>query len=631
MSKKLLALVIALWMILSLTSAGLGVVLAQNSAGVNTGSLRIANAAPGIGPLDVFLDNERVSFSLQPGDATTYFVIPAGRHALAVRPVNADPLSAPVADLLIDLPPNGSQTAVIYQRQFSQLDSAFPTPIEQSCSIFVINDDRSPIELGTSRITAAHLAVGTSSAISIGYPSGEALLYRIGPEQPFGTIDVPAGSYSLAVIDNDGLPNPTLPLLDRLGERQLYSSTLYTMLVVPNATPSAVAGQVGQLPTDVTTYVLSAPLEPPPDGGLRLRLIHAAYDAAVVDIYIDERLVASRMGFREFTEYLGLSAYSHEVSIRRYPSRPNGPVIGRAKFTVTPENRSQITWTLLLRNASADEALPTATPALNAAQPTPQPNSPVLVTITNDLTITDSQVVLTLLPDNLARTERDFSRVRLLNAANGIQGVSLYTDTRVNPPVLATAVPSSLVSPTATPPPAPGFLLTQPALFGAEAAESDELRSGLYRAFRFAIPFTDPPFVLNTEVTNQQLVPGIVYTFVLMGNAAVNTGETALQAVVLQDYGTGLSIRREYNGIVRTTGSGVNVRTQPNQQSGLVITLENGDEVEVLGRNSTSEWVRVRFINSDGTLLNGWIFAQLVSVTRLDVPIRIQDLPVVAS
>ena len=83
--------------ILALTLTLVSVIFNQGSvqaqAKVNTGSLRIVNALPGIGPVDVYLDEQIIANALKPEDVTTYFIIAAGRHALAVRAVSGSPLS----------------------------------------------------------------------------------------------------------------------------------------------------------------------------------------------------------------------------------------------------------------------------------------------------------------------------------------------------------------------------------------------------------------------------------------------------------------------------------------------------------------------------------------------------------
>src|SRR5262245_4608508 len=72
--------------------------VAAQTTGGNNGTLRLVNAMVGIGSVDVFLDNERVTYGLQPKDATPYFFVKAGNHRLTVRVVGGDELSIPITD-----------------------------------------------------------------------------------------------------------------------------------------------------------------------------------------------------------------------------------------------------------------------------------------------------------------------------------------------------------------------------------------------------------------------------------------------------------------------------------------------------------------------------------------------------
>ncbi|MCB9454288.1 MAG: hypothetical protein H6672_22875, partial [Anaerolineaceae bacterium] len=51
--------------------------------------------------------------------------------------------------------------------------------------------------------------------------------------------------------------------------------------------------------------------------------------------------------------------------------------------------------------------------------------------------------------------------------------------------------------------------------------------------------------------------------------------------------------------------------------------------VEVLGRNQTADWVKVRFNDpTTGSLREGWIFGTLLQVQRLGLRINVLSLPV---
>lgn len=575
-------------------------------AQVNTGSLRIVNGLLGVGPVDVFLDDERVAFALQPQAVTPYLSLAAGRHALAIRAVGADRLAAPLADILIDLSPNGSQTAVVYQRQINATEG-LGGALAQSGAIFIVNDDRSPTQLGRTRLTAVNLALNAPERINIGYPSGEALLYQVVREQPFGTIDIDAGAYSLAVLDGE---SATRQILSRLGEQVFYSNTLYTLVVVPN--PAVVTGSAVAGAEPVIAFFLSAPLDTEAEGGIRLRIIHAAHSTAVLDLYIDERLVASRVNYSRFTEYLGLASYSHIITIRRAGDSPTASPLGRAELTITEENRQQLNWTLLLLNGSESNAA-----ALNAAATQNQPNAPVLVNSPG------GTILMALLPDNLSETQRGFARLRVVNAADGVPPLALLTDAL---PAAELQPGTPAPAPTATPLPGarPTLIpLTDAVAFGVEANEQD-VPAGLYSELQFVPIGSSNPL---TTLNDVQLVSGIVYTLYVIGSPI---GDPPIQVLTFQDFGFGLSLERTYNG--RVIVENANVRSSPSTQSGRQAVLTLGTEVEVLGRNSNAEWIRIRYVDvNTGAVGEGWVSAtaRLLEITRLGAPVPISSLPVI--
>jgi hypothetical protein len=596
------------WLLLALSALMLS---AQPAAAqVNSGSLRVVNTLPGIGPVDVFLDNQRIAFALPPFSATPYFAVAAGRHALAVRPVGADAFSAPIADLLVDLPPNASQTAVVYQRLFANADGP-AIPIEQSSAIFIIDDDRSPIQLGRSRLAVAHLAVGAPEVVNLGYPSGESLMPQIGYAQPYGTIDLDAGEYSLSVND---AANPTSSI-ERIGNQNLYANTLYTAIIVPDVNPTAQTGIVGEGSARTRTLVLSAPLEVPVDG-VRLRLVHAAHDAAVVDIYIDERLVASRVNYGDYTEYLGLASYSHVVTVRRFGDSAEMPPLGQGRFTITPENQDQRDWTLLLVNATEG-----TTPAAQATPIDPSgepvPNQPTIINLD------EAAVQMSLLLDDISSTATGLARIRVMNAATGAPPLGVYTPAYpVSQPALS---PGAEATPILIPDPAPlpGLQITSAANFAAEAT-SGEVPVGLYNELNFITTgSTTPLFMLR----NLQLVSGVVYSLVVIGSPS---GNPPVNVLVLQDFGVGASRTFDYIGVIVTAADSIRVRQDPTPNGGILASVMNGAEVQVLGRDSSSRWVRIRFFNtSTGQAQEGWVSGtdNIIAVTRQGLAVRIAELP----
>jgi hypothetical protein len=591
----------------------LGRITPAQMADTNTGTLRVVNALVGIGPVDVFLDGERIAYGLPSGTATPYLFVAAGKHTITLRPVDADALSLPVADTLIDIPANNSKTAIAYQRVFAPPTGTPPT-ILQSGAIYIMDDDRSPIALGKTRLTGVHLATGTPARISIGYPSGEALLYQLGFEQSYGTVDVEAGAYPLAIIDADATGTP---LLARVGDQNFYANTFYTLIVVPDVQPVGGSGSVvGALSSTPRLIALQSPIDPPQENGLRLRVVHAAHSTAVLDVYLDGRLVAGRMNFGRVTEYLGLESYSHTITLRRFGLPLDEPPIGEATFTVTPQNSSQINWTLLMVNSSAENtAALTAAAQSSASGKNGTVNAPVVVNTPG------GDIMIALLPDNISQSQRGFARVRLINAADGLPPLSLLT-----PAFPAPEVKAGAATPVPTPTLVPGVVklpetLTAPASFGAEASEQ-EIPAGLYGELDF-VPTGSASRI--AQVANAQVVSGVVYTFIVMGSP---TGNPPLRVVTLADYGQGLPIERQYIGTITTASA--NIRALPNPNGTRITSLPVNTEVDVLGRTADATWIRIRFINPDTAVQQeGWVSgtANLLDIKRLGLPVQVSALP----
>ncbi len=608
MRKTLLVRFIAFGLLALLLAGLLPVVAQPGVAEINLANLRVVNALVGIGPVDVYLDGERIAYALAPEATTPYFSIPAGRHILAARLPQADPLSVPVADLLVNLAPNQSQTAVVYQKQFATPD--FTPTFQQVGAIFILDDDRSLMQLGKTRMTAVHLAVGTPGRLSVAYPSRESLLHEVALEKPYGTIDVGAGVYSLAVVDAE---SPNLAVLSRLGDYSFYANTLYTIIVVPDARPAVSGGgqpQIGPVSPTPRAFVVSAPIETPPDG-IRLRVVHAAHNTAVLDVYLDGRLVAERVNYSRATEYLGLQDYSHVVTLRQSgDGGPETPPLAEWQFEITPENRQQTNWTLMLVNAGRENT--------SAALPVTQPGQ---TGVTSIVSTTNGSLFMVLLPDNIAQTRRGYARVRLVNAVNDIQPLRLLAQNVPPPPTLPRVTPSPTPAPPANATPLPPQQLVEDVVFAAEANES-EVPAGVYAKLEFI-----PAGTTNTlaALENVQLVSGMVYTFVAMGSPI---GNPPISVVTFEDYGVGLPLDRLYLGLITTENA--NIRTGPSTESGILRQLPRDTEVEVLGRSLNGEWIRIRFTDPDtGSTREGWISAtaNIISVTRLGVPVNVLALP----
>ena len=583
----------------------------------NTGELRVVNALLGMGPVDIYLNDRIIGVELAPEASTPYLALPPGQYVIAVYPAGASPLSVPIADTLLDLPPGHSKTAVVYQTRFSEDTSANAAlySAAQAGSFIFMDDNRTPVELGKSRLTALHLAAGTPGKLSIAYPSRASLLHEIALEQPYGDIDIDAGIYPLSIVDAE---NPSLPRLAFIGERVFQANVHYTLIITPNLQAGPTTNQGTPLPAltaQPRLLVVSAPIEPP-ENGMQLRVIHAAHSTDVVDIYIDNRLISPRLSYGSYTEYIGVPTYSHLVELRRRDAPPDSAPLATAQFNITPENQNQPHWSLMLLNAGNPNVA--ALPLVQAQEPVVESEDQRGFSVFNT---PGGPVTMVLLPDNIAQTARGTARLRVLHAIDGALEISLLTP---NLPLDPNAPPPEPERTSGPPPtPQPPIRLVDPVIFGAEANEN-EVPAGRYEELEFVAGNSTDLF----SIANHQLIPGMVHTFVLIGQPS---GEPPIRALEIRDFGRGLPQERLYLGTVTSETGIANVRRLPSDVAGVIGQLESGTEVEVLGRNFDATWIKVRY-NLEGvsTPQEGWIFAQIINTTRLGDPINELSLPQVS-
>jgi hypothetical protein len=522
MAKRLSILVIVtVVLLLALVGMFIPPTTAQSLQPSAMGEVRVVNGLVGLGPVDIYLNESRLAYSLQPEKATPYFLIPAGRYTLTVRPAGADAYSVPISDILVDLAAEQSISAIAYQKQFA--DDTYSPPYEQAGAIYLMTDNRSAMEVGKTRLTAVHLAVGAPDMLSIGYPRAS-LLDHIGLEQPIGGIDTKAGLYSLTVVDSQ---SASQNVLDRFGDQSFFANTMYTLIMVPRLTYTPPGPEDDPLRPPVMErtaqphlFIISAPVNPP-EGGMRLRLINTAYSIQSIDVYIDGQLIAARMDYSGISEYLGLPGFQHNVTIRRAGADSASPPLNESRFSISTDTQPQKDWTLLLVNGNVvNQAALQQAPAGDTSLPT----------ITN---APDTPVMMTLLPDNLSQTSANQSRLRLLHAVDNLPPMSLFTPNTV----LFDAIPGVTTPPTRTPIPdplAPPLLisLVNRSLFGATPGET-EVRTGLYNELNLMLVGNGSDI---QTMPNMHFVQGLVYTYVVMGSPS---GNPPIQVVPVSDFGRG--------------------------------------------------------------------------------------------
>ena len=361
-------------------------------------------------------------------------------------------------------------------------------------------------------------------------------------------------------------------------------------------------------------FVVEGPIDPP-DDGFQLRLIHAAPDTQIVDVYVDGELTAPRFTYGNHTQYIGLSSFSHLIELRARDAQPDSTPLATATIEISDQNRNQPHWSLLLLNGNDS-----AVPALELTQAQDPVTSSGSSTQSGEpapqiFNTAGGRMMMALLPDNIAQTSRGETRVRLIHAIDGALEVSLWASEFPLPVGAPTPVPQEI-----EPTPLPPVRLIDPVIYGAEANE-DEVPEGLYPELIFIAGNTTRLITLEEE----WLLSGLVHTFVLIG---LPSGEPPIEVLHIKDYGRGIPQERLYLGVITSNVGIANIRRQPSDAAGILDQVATGMEVEVLGRNFDGTWIKIRYTEPGNTTpQEGWIFGEIVQVTRLGDPINLLALP----
>ena len=158
-------------------------------------------------------------------------------------------------------------------------------------------DDLNPLVLGTARLTAIH-AVAAASTVDVILTDGRPMMPGLQYNVPYGTLDVPAAVYDIAVVsEGDSLENAIVPPK----ALALTGGTSYMAVIYGTATAPDV-------------LLLSAPTVPAGDAGY-VRLVQGT-PGATVDIYLNETLVTPALSLEEAgTEFIALPAGEYDIEI----------------------------------------------------------------------------------------------------------------------------------------------------------------------------------------------------------------------------------------------------------------------------------------------------------------------------
>lgn len=242
---------------------------------------RFVHAIPGASAVDIYVNGQLAVSSLAFGGATDYIALPAGDHTLTVTQQGAaDPL--------------WTQNATFAAQSASTLIASSINPL----MFTQYADDLNPLALGKARVTAIH-AIADADPVDVVLSTGQPVIAALEYNQPYGTLDLPAASYDLAVVPvGDALENALI----NSASYSLVSGTSYVLVAYGTS-------------ADPQALVLTAPTDAEIEGGA-VRFIHGFPAGGDVDIYVDDTLVVPSLAFGALTEFMALPTGSYTVTVR---------------------------------------------------------------------------------------------------------------------------------------------------------------------------------------------------------------------------------------------------------------------------------------------------------------------------
>lgn len=276
--KRTLLLIVVL-----LSSAIVSVsVLAQMDDGA-VGQVRFVHAVPGAAAIDVYTDGQLTVSGLEFGRASEDIRMPAGERRIVVTG----------AGLTTRL---WSQTISVLADTASILIASATDPL--GFQPFPV--DLNPLDLGKARITAIHAINGGPTA-SLVLANGSEVASGLTYNTPFGTLDIPAGTYEMGLIAAGGsLENPLIaPVPLSFNSGSSYTIIAYGTPVVPRV------------------MLLSTPVRSNADAGF-VRFVHGVPGAPPVSILLNNTVIVPALSFGgSATDFIALPEGQYALSIRQ--------------------------------------------------------------------------------------------------------------------------------------------------------------------------------------------------------------------------------------------------------------------------------------------------------------------------
>ncbi len=261
------------------------------------GRLRVVQAAPQSGAVDVYLEQALLASRLGLGAFTNPIPVESGTYFLQVVPAGALPDTQILAETVLEIPPQASLLVLI-------------AGTAETLNVSVIPETLSPLPAGQSRVAFIHAVPRgpTFTPTVNGQPLGDPL--------DFGQASPPhlltAGAYNLAFTNDDAV---LADIQAVLAPQQQYTAVL--------------VGQVGG--GDYRALLFNTPVEVPG----HVRFIHAGYETPALDVYVEGQLLASNLPYRTASEWATFSPGTYSVRIMESEAGPEAQPLAEARFSLS--------------------------------------------------------------------------------------------------------------------------------------------------------------------------------------------------------------------------------------------------------------------------------------------------------
>lgn len=261
------------------------VAVVSSALAQGNGRVRFVHVVPGVGAVDVYVNNVLVVAGLAYGSASDYVIAPAGDHNARVT--------------------LAEQSDVLWEQAIAVAESRATTFIASKPSFTSFNENLGATTLGNTRLLLIHaidgapaVDVSLAEAVSLNgveQPAGTQIAVGMAYDTSFGSFDLPAQTYVVDVTAGDTtvLDNVALPL---------DSGTTY--FAIAYGTPTA-----------PEALLLRQMTTPASDEGL-VRFVHAVVGAPSVDVFVNDTLVAPSLSAEDATVHMSLPSGTHTVTYR---------------------------------------------------------------------------------------------------------------------------------------------------------------------------------------------------------------------------------------------------------------------------------------------------------------------------